>query len=120
MIKKPNPSVMKKYLGIFTLLIISQFLVSCLNLIMEKPTFTIRDVKFSKYSLTEMDLLLGIEVYNPNRFDFTIKSLQYSVYLNNRKVGKGGLEEELLVSSLSTTKIEMPIHARFMDLGEGF
>lgn len=120
MIKKPNPSVMRKCIGIFTLLIISQFLVSCLNLIMEKPTFTIRDVKISKYSLTDMDIMLGIDVYNPNRFDFTIKSLEYSVCLKDREVGKGRLEEELVVSSLSTTKIQMPIHARLMNLGAGF
>ncbi|HUN54028.1 MAG TPA: LEA type 2 family protein [Smithella sp.] len=119
MLRTPNPSGIRKCLGIVTLLVISLLLVSCLNLIMEKPDFTIRDIKFSKCSLTDMDLLLVIEVNNPNRFDFTIKSLQYSVYLNDREIGKGGLDEELCVLALSTTKIQMPVHAGFRDLGAG-
>jgi LEA14-like dessication related protein len=119
MIKKQNHSVMRKCLGIVALLIISLFLVSCLNLIMEKPDFTIRDIKLSKCTLTEMDLILVIEVNNPNRFNFTIKSLQYSIYLNDREIGKGGLDRELLIPALSATTIQMPIHAGFRELGVG-
>jgi LEA14-like dessication related protein len=119
MIKKQNPSVMKKCFGIVALFIISLFLVSCLNLFMEKPDFTIRDIKLSKCSLTDMDLIVVIEVNNPNRFNFTIKSLQYSVYLNDGEIGKGGLDKELLIPALSATKIQMPVHAGFRDLGAG-
>jgi LEA14-like dessication related protein len=111
---------MKKCLGIFSLLIISVFLISCLNLILEKPSFVIREINLGPISLTETNLLLGVEVCNPNHFNLTINHLEYTVYLKGKKIGKGGLGNEYLVSASSTTQIQMPIHVKFKNLGGGF
>jgi hypothetical protein len=62
-------------LGIFFLLALSICLVSCLNWIMEKPSFVLREIILSPSSLTEANLLIGLDVQNPNRFDLTL-SLQ--------------------------------------------
>jgi len=64
-----------------------------------------------------MNLLLGIEVQNPNRFDLTLKSFEYTVYLNNEEIGNGRLEKELLIPSSSITRIQAPVVAKFKDLG---
>ncbi|MFH1078893.1 MAG: LEA type 2 family protein [Pseudomonadota bacterium] len=92
-------------------------LVSCLIWIMEKPSFILREIIFSPSSLTQMNLLLGLDVYNPNRFDFTLKSFEYVVFLNNEEIGTGRLEKETLVPSSSTTRVQVSVVAKFNDLG---
>ncbi|MFA4917103.1 MAG: LEA type 2 family protein, partial [Syntrophales bacterium] len=92
-------------------------LVSCISWILEKPSFVLREITLSPRSFTEMTLLLGIEVQNPNRLDLTLKSFEYTVYLNNEEIGNGRLEKELLIPSSSITRLEAPVVAKFKDLG---
>jgi len=95
----------------------SIFLMSCLNWILEKPSFILRGVNISPRSFTEMNLLIGLDVQNPNRFDITLKSFECTIYLKNEEIGKGRLKNELLIPSSSTTQIQVPIDAKFKDLG---
>jgi LEA14-like dessication related protein len=111
---------MKKCLEILSPLIVSMFLISCLGLILQKPTFAIREIDLSPISLTEANFLLGFEVYNPNHFDLTLEYLEYAVYLKDKKIVKGGLGNEYLVSASSTTPIQIPTHVTFKDLGGEF
>ncbi len=99
------------------LLTLSICLVSCLNWIMEKPSFVLREIILSPSSLTEVNLLLGLDVQNPNRFDLTLKSFEYVVFLNNEEIGTGRLEKEILVPSSSTTQVQASVIAKFKDLG---
>jgi LEA14-like dessication related protein len=92
-------------------------LVSCLNWVMEKPSFVLREIILSPSSLTEVNLLLGLDVQNPNRFDLTLKSLEYVVFLDNEEIGTGRLEKEILVPASSTTQVQVSVAARFKDLG---
>ena len=84
---------------------------------MEKPSFVLRGVILSPRSFTEMNLLIGLDVQNPNRFDLTLKSFECTLYLKNEETGKGRLENELLIPSSSTTRIQVPIDVKFKDLG---
>ena len=117
MIKKLNENKWMKHRGLLFLLALSICLVSCLNWIMEKPSFVLREIILSPSSLTEVNLLLGLDVQNPNRFDFTLKSFEYVVFLNNEEIGTGRLEKEILVPSSSTTQVQVPVAAKFKDLG---
>lgn len=103
--------------GLLFVLILSLFLVSCLGWILEKPSFTLREITINPRSLTEMQLLLGLDVQNPNRFDLTLRSFEYTIYLNNEEVGNGRLEKELLVPSSSITQVQAPVAAKFKNLG---
>jgi LEA14-like dessication related protein len=107
--------VKKQYL--ISLFALSLLLVSCLSWILEKPSFVLREIILKPRSFTEMNLLLGIEVHNPNRFDLTLTSFEYTVYLNNKEIGNGRLEKELLIPSSSTTRVQIPVVATFKDLG---
>ena len=108
----------QKTFKIFCLLVFSLSLLSCLSWVLEKPTFVLREISLSPRSFTEMNLLLGLEVQNPNRLDFTLSSVEYILYLNNKEIGTGRLEKELLIPSLSTSRVQAPIVAKFKDLGE--
>jgi len=116
-IKKLNENKWMKHRGLLFLLALSICLVSCLNWIMEKPSFVLREIILSPSSLTEVKLLLGLDVQNPNRFDLTLKSFEYVVFLNNEEIGTGRLEKEILVPSSSTTQVQVPVVAKFKDLG---
>ena len=59
---------------ILFLLSVAVFLVSCLSWVMEKPSFVLRGVSLRPLSLTDVNLLLDLDVQNPNRFDLNFKS----------------------------------------------
>jgi LEA14-like dessication related protein len=103
--------------GVLFLLALSMCLVSCLSWIMEKPSFVLREIILSPSSLTEANLLLGLDVQNPNHFDLTLKSFEYVILLNNEEIGTGRLEKEILVPSSSTTQVQVSVVAKFKDLG---
>ena len=104
-------------LSILFLLTLSICLVSCLNWIMEEPSFVLREIILRPSSLTEGNLLIGLDVQNPNRFDLTLKSFEYVLFLDNKEIGTGHLEKEILVPSLSTTQVQVSVAAKFKDLG---
>jgi LEA14-like dessication related protein len=106
-------------LGILFLLSLSICLVSCLDWIVEKPSFVLREIILSPSSLTEANLLLGLDVQNPNRFDLTLKSFEYVLFPDNKEIGTGHLEKEILVPSSSTTQVQVSVVAKFKDLGGG-
>ncbi len=114
---KLNENKWMKHRGLLFLLALSICLVSCLSWIMEKPSFVLREIILSPSSLTEVNLLLGLDVQNPNRFDLTLKSFEYVVFLNNEEIGTGRLEKEIFVPSSSTTQVQVPVVAKFKDLG---
>jgi LEA14-like dessication related protein len=103
--------------GLLILLVLSILVTSCLNWFLDKPSIIVREIILSPRSLLEMNLLLGIEVQNPNRFDLTLTSFEYTVHLNNEEIGTGRLEKEILVPASSTTRVQAPVAAKFKNLG---
>ena len=112
-----NRKQVRTRVGILLLLTLPLFLASCVGWILEKPSFILREITLSPRSLIEMNLLLGLDVQNPNRFDLTLKSFEYTVYLNHEEIGNGRLEKEILIPSSSITRIQAPIAASFKNLG---
>ncbi len=92
-------------------------LSSCLSYFFEKPTFSLKEIAITRFSLTEINFLFGIEVQNPNNFDLKLRGLEYVVYLNDRDVGKGRLEKEVLISKAGSTLVQVPLAADFKRLG---
>jgi len=64
-----------------------------------------------------MNLLIGLDVQNTNRFDLTLKSFECTMYLKNEEIGKGRLENGILIPSSSTTQVQVPIDVKFKDVG---
>ena len=60
--KKLNYNKLMANCGILFLLALSICLLSCLNWIMEKPSVVLREIILSPSSLTEVNLLLGLDV----------------------------------------------------------
>jgi LEA14-like dessication related protein len=112
-----NQEKVKTHCRILCLCAFSFFLMSCLSWILEKPSFVLRGVILSPRSFTEMNLLIGLDVQNPNRFDLTLQSFECTIYLKNEEIGKGRLGKEVLIPSSSSTQIQVPVDVKFKDLG---
>jgi len=93
------------------------FLPSCLSLFWEKPTFNLKEIAITRISSKEIHFLFGIEVQNPNRFDFKLRAMEYSVYLNEQEVGRGRLEKEVEVVKSSSAIVQVPLQTDFKNLG---
>ena len=115
--KKLNLTKARTLCRILLLCVFSISLMSCLSWILEKPSFVLRGVILSPRSFTEMNLLIGLDVQNTNRIDLTLKSFECTMHLKNEEIGKGRMENELLIPSSSTTQIQVPIELKFKDLG---
>jgi LEA14-like dessication related protein len=102
--------------GMLFLFTLPLFLVSCLGWILEKPSFVLREITLNPRSITELNILLSLDIQNPNRFDLTLVSFEYTVYIDNEVIGNGRLEKELLIPSSSITRVQAPVAANFKNL----
>jgi len=108
---------MKRLAGI-ALSLMLMGIAGCLSLFFEKPTFALRTVSISRLSLTDIHLLFGIEVQNPNAFDVKLRALEYTIFLNEKELGKGSVSRETLIAKASSTLVEIPLTASFKNLGQ--
>jgi len=115
--KKWNQQNVGAHCRLLILFVFSISLLSCIGWILEKPSFVLHGIVISPRSFTQMNLLLGLEAQNPNRFDLTLRSFEYTVYLAHEEIAKGRLEQAFLLPASSTTRIEVPVAAEFKDLG---
>jgi len=113
--KKFYPNEVKIACRILFAFAFSMLLLSCANWILENPSFNLRGVSLRPISFTETNLLLDLDVQNPNNYDLTLKSFVYTIYLKNEDIGNGHLEKEILIPSSSTTQIRVPLVVKFKD-----
>jgi LEA14-like dessication related protein len=103
-----------KILGVFAILI---FLFSCLSWFIEKPSFNLKEVAITRFSLFDVQFLFGVEVQNPNTFDLKLRVLDYTVFFNDQEVGRGKMDQEILIAKSATTLVQVPLQADFKNLG---
>jgi LEA14-like dessication related protein len=103
-----------KILGVFAILI---FLFSCLSWFIEKPSFNLKEVAITRFSLFDVQFLFGVEVQNPNTFDLKLRALDYTVFFNDQEVGRGKMDQEILIAKSAATLVQVPLQADFKNLG---
>ncbi len=89
----------------------------CLSWFFEKPTFVLKEVSVTRLSLMEVNFLFGIEVQNPNNFELKLRALEYAVFINDKELGKGTIEKEVLIAKASSTLVQIPLATNFRNLG---
>jgi len=107
---------MRTYKAI-SLLVLILFLPSCLSWFIEKPTFNLKEVAITRFSLLEVQFIFGVEVQNPNTFDLKLRALDYTVYFNDQEVGNGRMDQEVLIAKSAATLVQVPLQADFRSLG---
>jgi len=115
-VKKCN--FLSLFLGCTLVVVLTLSLVSCLDLVGKRPTFILKGITVSPRAWGEMNIVLSFDVENPNPFALTLKSFDYTLTLNQDKVGSGRLERELTIPASSTVALSAPILAKFDNLGK--
>ena len=108
---------MKRW-AIFLSIVVLFFFPSCMSWFLEQPTFALKEVAITRLSLTEVHFRFGIEVQNPNSFDLDLRVLEYTVYFNDREVGRGRLDKEVRIAKTSATLVQVPLQTDFKSLGD--
>jgi LEA14-like dessication related protein len=103
-----------KLFGIIALLVL---LPSCLSWFIEKPTFNLKEIAITRFSLLEVQFLFGVEIQNPNTFDLKLRALDYTVFFNDQEVGKGKMDQEILIAKSAATLVQIPLQAEFKNFG---
>jgi LEA14-like dessication related protein len=104
--------------AVFLFVAAFSFLPSCMSWFLEQPTFALKEVAVTRLSLTDVHFRFGIEVQNPNSFDLDLRALEYTVYFNDREVGRGRLDKEVRVAKTSATLVQVPLQTDFKSLGD--
>ena len=58
------------------------FLVGC-SFLLKNPKISVKNVTPVSFSLTELDLSVTLDVYNPNSLGITLKTLSFDIYYQN-------------------------------------
>jgi LEA14-like dessication related protein len=101
-----------------TILLSGMLMVAgCAGLFFEEPTLTLKEVHIQQLSLTDASLVFVAEIQNPNSYELRLKTLDYTLYINDREMGGGSLKKEISVPPSSSAPVEIPVTARFGSLG---
>lgn len=98
------------------LIAVSLLLASCQSMVINEPTFTLRKIGISPRSLSDMGVMLYIDVHNPNPFDIRLKSFEYTVFINREEFGNGRLEKGIMAVASTTTPLQVPVSVQFTGL----
>lgn len=88
--------------GIFTLVIISVFLMSCGTASVRQPEYReIREVRLIELGLLQSTAGIDLVYYNPNKFGVQVTEARGDVYVDDIYLGRFGLEEKVQVPKKS-------------------
>lgn len=77
------------------------------------PKFKLAGVQQKRLSLSGAELVLSVELDNPNAFDLLVNKLQYSLALNGHAVTTGGVGEQIKVAADGRSKVDIPVNLSF-------
>lgn len=71
----------------------------------ESPLISLKDIRLEGIVQGNIQLKILVDIYNPNNFDVTIKSVEYKVYYEELQVGNGFWEGEEVLKGKTTMSL---------------
>ncbi len=100
-----------------TLMCLLCLCASCMQWLLETPTFMLKNVTVTSLGPATIQLTLGIEVYNPNRCSLTLKALDFKLFLTDREIGSGSLTKaSVVIPARSSTVLDVSVSAGYRDV----
>lgn len=93
-------------------------LASCLGLFLKNPTILLKEIHIRPVSLKDLEIRLVAEIQNPNRFDLRLTALDCTVSLDEKEMGKGDLQKEILLSGFASQTVDIPLTIHLGDMSE--
>ncbi|MBC8184238.1 LEA type 2 family protein [candidate division KSB1 bacterium] len=81
------------------------------------PKVNIGSLKLKKLSFSGADLLLNLELDNPNNFSFVLDKLNYDFAINSKTWAKGLTQEKLSIKKKGKSTVSIPLTLNFMQMG---
>jgi len=82
------------------------------------PQISISSLKLQKLSLTSADLLLNLEVNNPNNFSLALNKLDYDFAINNLTWATGLSQQALAINKKGKSALSLPLSLNFISMGK--
>lgn len=96
------------------------FAASCAHLPeagrVKTPLVSLADVRSGAVGVVGMTMDTKLQIENPNGFPVTIPYVNYDLYLNDMKCGRGTSSKKLKVKAYSIKKVDVPIQLTFLDM----
>ncbi len=84
-----------------------------------KPEISIKDVRLSNISLSDVKLDIGLNVENKNNFSIKIPKVNYNIAINGLNTGSGS-KSSISIPSLGIEYIRIPVTVGFRNLPQIF
>lgn len=86
------------------------FLSACQSLLnLEKPSVKLSSVGIEKMGLFEQQWKVDLRVTNPNEKGLTLKSLDYTLYVQDQKIATGMNQEPMVIPARSSEMVSTTI-----------
>ncbi|MCG7985709.1 MAG: LEA type 2 family protein [Candidatus Thiodiazotropha lotti] len=83
------------------------------------PDIRVKRIDVERMSLQAVDLMLELEVVNPNRFTLLLQRLDYQFKLNGIDVGQGAAAQTLSVDKQGKGRVRLPLTLDLQKAGSG-
>ncbi len=80
----------------------------------EPPKVSFASVEVKKANLGTIDLVLGLKVDNANDIGITALKTTYEVWVKDKKIAGGALEDKITIAPRGTTEIKLPVKIETM------
>lgn len=84
------------------------------------PKISIADVRIDRLELSGADLLLQLEIENPNPFDFALNQLQFSFDVDGSRWANSAVERTQAIRAGAGATIDLPFSVDFSEVGRSF
>lgn len=84
------------------------FLAACASVI-ARPEWRLQGVRVDQLDLSKATLGLDAQITNPNRFNVTLRKVNYRLYLKEALVAEGEINEAVELPGQATTDVWLPV-----------
>lgn len=85
--------------------------------VVKKPGISINNFSVENLSMTGADLLVELNIQNPNDFQLRIDDLDFDLEVNGLRSFAGTIEDEVRLDGKSTQTIQLPFDISFLNAG---
>lgn len=91
-------------------------LASCAIIRPSAPEINLAGIKVTDLTLTNVELIARLKVYNPNDTAITIKEVDYELKIGGVKVSRGRSIEAVKIGALETGQLDMRLSSNYLDI----
>ncbi|MGQ9744830.1 MAG: LEA type 2 family protein [Dissulfurimicrobium sp.] len=92
------------------------FLASCAIIKPSAPEINLASIKVTDITLTNVEFVARLKVYNPNNTAITINEVDYELKMCGVKVSRGRSIEAVKIGALETGQVDMRLSSSYLDL----